>query len=178
LAEAGYPDGVDPSTGRRLKLTLSIGRPTQDSREAGELLASFYARIGIKLELRFQTWHAFLNSISKGNAQIFMLAWVADYPDAENFLQLFYSKNMSPGPNHSRYSNPEFDAEYEKGLQALTAEERNIHWHRCQEIIREDCPWIFTHITKNYTLVNRRVRNYQSHDFPYGQERHYRTSDK
>ena len=68
--------------------------------------------------------------------------------------------------------------EYEKGLQALTAEERNIHWHRCQEIIREDCPWIFTHITKNYTLVNKRVGNYQSHDFPYGQERHYRVSEK
>lgn len=178
LAEAGYPDGIDPATGRSLIITLSIGRPTQDSREAGELLASFYARIGVKLELRFQTWHAFLNSISKGQAQLFMLAWLADYPDPENFLQLLYSKNKSPGPNHSRYNNPEYDAEYEKAMAASTQEERIVHWHRCQEIVREDCPWIFTHITKNYTLASPRVGNYKPSDFPYGHERHYKVLKK
>lgn len=178
LAEAGYPNGRDPETGRRLVLTLSIGRPTQDSREAGELLASFYARIGIKLELKFLTWHAFLHSVAKGEAQLYMLAWVADYPDAENFLQLFYSKNIKNGQNRSRYSNPEFDAEYEKALLALSPEERNRHWRRCQEIVREDCPWIYTHITKNYTLVNPWIGGYKAHDFPYGHERHYRKLKK
>jgi ABC-type transport system substrate-binding protein len=146
--------------------------------EAGELLASFYARIGIKLELKFLTWHAFLHSVVKGEAQLYMLAWVADYPDAENFLQLFYSKNIKNGQNRSRYSNPEFDAEYEKALLALSPEERNRHWRRCQEIVREDCPWIYTHITKNYTLVNPWIGGYKAHDFPYGHEKHYRKLKK
>lgn len=178
LEEAGYPGGIDPATGRALVISLSIGRPTQDSREAGELLASFYARIGVKIELRFQTWHAFLNSVNKGNVQLYMMAWVADYPDPENFLQLFYSKNRSPGPNHSCYANPEYDAEYEKAMAAGTDAERMRHWRRCQEIVREDCPWIFTHITKNYTLSRSRVGNYVPNDFPYGNEKHYRVQKK
>ena len=90
IAEAGYPEGIDPKSGKRLEITLTIGRPTQDSREAGELLASFYAKIGVKLNLKFLTWHAFLSEVNKGNVQLYMLAWVADYPDPENFLQLFF----------------------------------------------------------------------------------------
>lgn len=178
LSEAGYPGGIDPATGRSLVISLSIGRPTQDSREAGELLASFFARIGVKIELKFQTWHAFLNSVNKGNVQLYMMAWVADYPDPENFLQLFYSKNRSPGPNHSCYSNPEYDAEYEKAMAAATKRERIMHWRRCQEIVREDCPWIYTHITKNYTLASPRVGNYIPNDFPYGHEKYYRVLEK
>lgn len=174
IAEAGYPDGIDPKTGKRLEISLTIGRPTQDSREAGELLASFYERIGVKLNLKFLTWHAFLSEVNKGNVQLYMLAWVADYPDPENFLQLFYSKNKSPGPNHSMYDNPEYDAEYDKAMAASTKEARIFHWHRCQEILREDCPWIYTHITRNFTLVSPRVKNYIPGDFPYGYEKYYR----
>ncbi len=178
LEEAGYPNGIDPATGRSLVLSLSIGRPTQDSREAGELLASFFERIGVKIDLKFQTWHAFLNSVNKGNVQLYMMAWVADYPDPENFLQLFYSKNKSPGPNHSCYDNPEFDAEYDMAMAAVTKRDRIRHWYRCQEIVREDCPWIYTHITRNYTLASPRVGRYIPSDFPYGHEKHYRVRKK
>lgn len=173
LAEAGYPEGIDPKTGRRLVLTMSIGRPNQESREAGELMASFYERIGIKLELSFMTWDAFLKAVNEGRTQMFRMGWVGDYPDAQNFLQLFHSSNVSPGPNHAAYSNPEYDAEYDLAMAAESAEERNLHWRRCQEIIREDCPWIFTHFNKAYSLIRPTVRNYVPSAFPYGMEKHY-----
>ena len=162
MAEAGYPGGIDPQTGRRLTLTLAIGRASQDSREAGELLASFFERIGVKLELRFYTWDAFLKAVNEGRVQLYRMGWVGDYPDAENFLQLFHSRNVSPGPNHSAYCNPEFD-------EAFDAED----FRRCQEILREDCPWIFTHFNKANSLVRPRVGNYLPSDFPYGQEFYY-----
>lgn len=177
LAEAGYPDGIDPATGRRLVLTLDIGRPTQDSRESGELLASFFARIGVKLELRFHTWSAFLRAVDEGRTQMYMMGWVGDYPDAENFLQLFHSRNVSPGPNHSCYVNPAFDAEYDAAMAAADAATRNPHWLRAQEILCEDCPWIFTHYSKSYSLIRPRVGNYVPSDFPYGQEKHLRVED-
>lgn len=174
LAEAGYPGGIDPGTGRRLTLTLSIGRASQESREAGELLASFYDRLGIRLELSFFTWDAFLKAVNEGRVQLYRMGWVGDYPDAQNFLQLFHSANVSPGPNHSGYASAEFDREYDAAMAATSAEVRNRHWRRCQEIVREDCPWVFTHCNRAYSLVRPRVQNYRPSDFPYGQERFYR----
>lgn len=175
LAEAGYPGGIDPATGRRLTLALSIGRPSQDSREAGELVSSFYAKAGIRLELRFQTWDAFLNSVNKGDAQLFMLAWVGDYPDPENFLQLFHSSNLPPGSNHSNYVNPAFDAEYDAAMAELDPRRRNLRWAECQRIVREDCPCIFTHISRNFSLSGPGLENYVPGDFPYGAEKNFRT---
>ena len=178
MAEAGYPDGIDPKTGRRLVLKMSIGRASQESREAGELTAAFYEKIGVKLELDFKTWTAFVSAVNEGRVQMFRMGWVGDYPDAQNFLQLFYSKNVNPGPNHANYGNPAFDREYEAALDAKTAAERNAHWARCQEIVQEDCPWVFTHVNKAYSLVRPAVKNYVPSDFPYGHEKHYRPAVK
>lgn len=177
MAEAGYPDGIDPKTGRRLVLTLTIGRASQDSREAGELVAAFYEKIGVKLELAFQTWDAFLKSVNDGRVQLYRMGWVGDYPDAQNFLQLFYSKNKSPGPNHSDYDSAEFDREYDLALAAASAEERNMHWRRCQQILRDDCPWVFTHFNKSNMLVRPTVGNYVPSVFPYGAEEHYTVTE-
>ena len=177
LAEAGYPDGIDPKTGRRLVLTMSIGRPSQESREAGELMAAFYEKIGVKLELDFKTWNAFVTAVSEGRVQLFRMGWVGDYPDAQNFLQLFYSKNVNPGPNHANYVNPDFDREYDAALNSQTAAERNVHWTKCQEIVREDCPWIFTHVNKAFSLVRPTVKNYRPTDFPYGVEKYYQPNE-
>ena len=173
MAEAGYPDGIDPKTGRRLVLTMAVGRASQDSREAGELMTAFYERIGVKLELTFLTWNAFMKAVNERRVQLFRMGWVGDYPDAQNFLQLFYSKNASPGPNHANYANAEFDREYDAALTAKTAAERNAHWARCQEIVMEDCPWVFTHVNKAYSLVRPSVKNYVPSDFPYGAEKYY-----
>ena len=173
MSEAGYPSGIDPKTGRRLVLTLAIGRPSQESREAGELMASFYERIGVKLELSFMTWDAFLKALNERRCQLYRIGWVGDYPDAENFLQLFHSANVSPGSNHANYTNPDYDREYDAAMASADESERNAHWRKCQEIIREDCPWIFTHYPKAYSLVHPRVGNYIPSAFPYGNEQYY-----
>lgn len=167
MAQAGYEGGKDPSTGRRLVLTMAIGRASQESRAAGELFSSFFERIGVKLELDFMTWDAFLKAVNDSRVQLFRMTWVGDYPDAQNFMQLFYGPNRSPGVNHANYSNPEFDAAYEREDFAL-----------CQEIVREDCPWIFSHYNKVYSLVGPDVGNYIPTDFPYGTERYYTVREK
>ena len=163
LAEAGYPGGVDPKTSRRLRLEIAIGRATQDAREMVELMASFYDRVGIELAARYMTWDAFLTAVNEGRTQMFNLGWIGDYPDPENFLQLFHSKNVSPGANHSNYVNPEFDRAYDA-----------MDWKTAQEIVREDCPWIFLYSPKTYSLMWNRVENYVPTDFSYGIEKHLR----
>lgn len=163
LEEAGYPGGTDPETGRRLHLEIAVGRATQDAREMVELMASFYDRVGIELAARYMTFDAFLTAVNEGRTQLFNLGWIGDYPDPENFLQLFHSKNVSPGANHSDYINPEFDRAYDA-----------MDWKTAQEIVREDCPWIFLHSPKAYSLMWNRVKNYTPTDFPYGMEKHLR----
>ena len=174
LTEAGYPGGRDPHTGRRLALTLDIGQTTQDARESTELLAAFLERVGIELQPQYQIFPAFLRKISKKETQMFRLSWVGDYPDAENFLQLFYSGNISPGPNHSNYVSPAFDRLYEKAC-ATTDEPARLELYRqMQAIVREDCPWLFMHFPRAYSLYPDRLHNYQPHDFPYGMEKYLR----
>ena len=173
LEEAGFPDGKDPSTGKRLVLPISLGRADQGAREEVELLQGFYDRVGIKLEPQFMTWAAYLKAVSDGHATLFMLAWVGDYPDAENFLQLFHSKNCSPGANHGNYRNPEFDKCYDEAMSAATPEARHAAWKRAQEIVREDCPWIFLSFQKGYSILWDHVGNFRLTDFPYGTEKYF-----
>ena len=174
LREAGYPDGIDQVTGRRLELTLDLGRTSQDIRESSELLVSFYAKVGIVLKPQYHSWPTFLRRVSNRQSQIFRVGWIGDYPDAESFMQLFHSRNVSPGPNRVNYVNPVLDALYEKACASTDEDARNTLWQAMQEIIREDCPWVFLHHQTSYALCNPRVRNYHLSDFPYGTEKHLR----
>lgn len=186
LAEAGYKveydestgscHTIDPATGRRLSFTYTLGRATQADREEAELVKSFYERVGIELELRFMTWTGFLQAVDEGRLELFRMGWVGDYPDAENFMQLFHSKNVSPGPNHTGYKSAEFDAAYDRAMEASSrpGEDAGPLWAKAQEIVREDAPWIFMYHPQRYSLTGPRLSGYVPGDFPYGAERHMR----
>ena len=176
LAAAGYKDGIDPATGRPLKLTLDLGRTDQETRESAELIASFMQKIGIELALQYNNWPLFLKKISRRESQLFMVAWLADYPDALNFLQLFYSKNASPGPNRCNYSNRRYDELYEAANIEQNHDKRAEYILEMQRIIREDAPWIFIHYGRDNVLLKPHLSNVVPHDFPYGLEKHWRTT--
>lgn len=174
MAKAGYPNGIDPATGKRLQLTIEVGNATQDARESMELLASFFSRIGIDLTISLNTWQGFLDKINNRKAQMFMLGWIGDYPDPETFIQLFLSRNQVPGPNHVNYINAELDELYDRAVSSADPDVIRACWTKIQEIILEDCPWILLHYGLDFTLVNERIVNYKPHAFPYGMEKAWR----
>lgn len=173
LVEAGYPGGKDPATGKRLVLKLDLGRTDTQTRESTELLISMMDEIGIALKPAYYNWGAFLRRISQRQSQMFRIAWVADYPDAENFLQLFYGPNDSPGPNRSNYRNADFDKLYERAMSTTDERERLDLYGQMQRRVREDCPWVFLSHREEYALSHKWIENYRVHDFPYGMERYY-----
>ena len=169
LIEAGYPNGIDPNTGKRLKLTIEIGsNGVGDTKQMLDLMCDMFDKIGINLQPSYNTWPSFIEKLNRRQAQLYQLGWVADYPDPENFLQLFYSKNESPGPNHSNYANLEFDLLYDKIKIMHDTPERTIILNKMSDIIIDDSPWIFLYQPLNFSLIHEWVKNYEYHAFPYG----------
>jgi len=174
LSKAGYPEGKDPKTGRRLKLNLDIGNPNDpEVRASVELFSSFMDKIGVQIVPVYNNWPTFLSRLERRQAQLFRLGWVADYPDAENFLQLFYGPNCSPGPNHCNYSNKSFDALYEKARIMADCPERTALYRQMAGIVTRDCPWIFEQHPLSYGLHHHWLKNYKPHDFPYGMNKYH-----
>ncbi len=175
LAEAGYPEGKDAATGRRLQLTIELGSANDaEARQSVELFVSFMDQIGVVVQPSYNNWPTFLEKMERRQAQLFELGWVADYPDAENFLQLFYGPNCSPGPNHCNYSNPEFDRLYERVRVMPDSPGRTDVYRQMARIVIEDCPWLFLHHPLAYGLHHDWLGDYKPHDFPYGMVKYYR----
>ena len=64
---------------------------------------------GVHLVADFNDTPTFTKAMDAGNFQLAYYAWYADYPDAEDFYQLVYSKNVAPGPNSGAFSNAAYD---------------------------------------------------------------------
>lgn len=162
LAEAGYPGGMDPATGRRLRLTLELGdAENQDLRQSTDLFVQDMARIGIELVPSYNSRPAFFDKLAKKQAQLFRLNWVADYPDAENYLQPFYGPNASPGSNRVNFKNTEYDRLYEEMSSLAPSPQRDRLIRQMCSLLGDALPWIPTHHSLNVLLVSPGLSNYE-----------------
>lgn len=178
LVEAGYPGGIDPATGRRLNLTLELADPDNpDVRQAADLFVQFMDRIGIVVRPSYNNRPAFFEKLSRRQAQMFRLSWVADYPDAQNFLQLFASAHVSPGSNRANFRHPEADRLYEEIASMPDGPERTERCAAMARIVMEECPWILTHIPVPTLLAWEWVGGYSPHPFSYGFEKYWFARD-
>ena len=158
LAKAGHPGG------RGLGPLDYVIPATSSFRQMSEQMAGFLAAAGITMKVTAHTWPEFQNSIKNRRGQMWgVSAWSADYPDAENFMQMFYSKNTSPGPNDSGYSNPEFDRLYEKAGAEMDPEKRAKIYTKMNAIVAEDCPLLFKVHRITFDLIPPRLKNYKRH---------------
>lgn len=153
LAKAGFPEGK--GLGELTYDTLSDSKQRQQT----EFFVQNMAAIGIKVKITPNTWPQFQDKIKTGKVQIFGIAWNADYPDPQNFFQLFWSKNMSPGPNDTSYSNPEFDKLYEQALTLPDGAARTALYVKMRDIVNEDVPWIYGIHRLDYRLVQGWTHN-------------------
>ncbi len=153
MVKAGYPGGKGLPA---LQLDTSSGG---NSPEQAEVLARSLKRIGIQLDVNINSFSELSNKLKKKKAQMFGLAWGADYPDPENFLQLFYGPNEAPGSNNFNYANPEYDALYAKGSVLLPGPKRTAIYQQMREILIEDAP-SFGHMARiRFYLWHGRLTN-------------------
>ncbi|HUS02514.1 MAG TPA: ABC transporter substrate-binding protein [Chitinophagaceae bacterium] len=131
LKEAGYPNGEGLP---QIKL-LTIPQYA----DLGSYIANELQQIGIKVQVEAIQKSLLLEQTSKSQALFFRGSWIADYPDAENYLSVFYSKNPAP-PNYTRYKNPAFDELYEKALAEKNDSVRKQLYQDADRYVINDSP--------------------------------------
>lgn len=161
LAKAGYPEGKGLP-----EIQYDIPSDSKQ-RQLAEFFAQGAAAIGVKIKINPSTWPQFSDKIKKSQTQIFGIAWSADYPDAQNFFQLFYSKNASPGPNDTSFTNAEFDKLYEKALLMPPSPERDAVYKQMRDVVVEEAPWMFGIHRLRYELVQGWLSNYKYNDMSF-----------
>lgn len=166
LAEAGFPGGIDPATGAPLVLTFDQSGDTTSHRQIAELTRKEFKQLGIELHCIFNFKPRFFDRLRRNRMQLFRLSWTGDYPDAENFLQLFYSGNTG-SCNRTGYSSPEFDRLYEKILAMPDTPEREKLCRQAAALAADGAPWIFEGFPVSYQLLNPWLENYLPHDFEF-----------
>jgi len=74
---------------------------------------------------------------------IFRSSWIADYPDAENYLSLFYSKNFAPGgPNYTHFKNERYDQWYEDAMLETAPQQRIALYQKMDSLLMDAAPMI------------------------------------
>jgi len=157
LAEAGYPDGRDARTGQPLVLNLDTTTRGPGDKALMDWWRKQFARLSIQFEPRQTDWNRFQEKLRKGNTQLFMVGWRADYPDPENFLFLLngaQARAKTQGENASNYSNPEYDALFARVRHMANTQERQQLIDRMIDLFRRDAPWIGGFHRKTFGLYH------------------------
>ena len=168
--------GLEP--GEKITLTYESQSNDITARQMDELVISSLEEAGVEFEYNVNTWTQFLDKIKNKKAQIWGAAWGADYPDAENFLQLLYGPNSSPGDNSANYDNPEFNRLYEQISTMMDSPERTEIYHRMVDIVTRDCPWIFGTHRISFSLYHNWLKNYLPHDLAQNTLKYYKIDKK
>jgi ABC-type transport system substrate-binding protein len=147
MAEAGYPDGRDAKTGRPLVINYDVYYPATPERKPEiDWMVRQFAKVDIQLEVRATDNNQFQDKVRRNKHQVFWTGWNADYPDAENFLFLFYgpnSKSVSDGENTANYQNPAFDKLFQQLKTLDDGPEKQVVIDKMVTMLRDDAPWSF-----------------------------------
>ena len=115
-------------------------------------------KIGINVTIDVMPPSTLRQMKSSGELDIFRASWIADYPDAENYLSLFYSPNFAPdGPNYMHFRNATFDSIYERSLTITNIEERKLLYTKMDSIIVEEAPVVPLFYDMAVRFVNKKV---------------------
>ncbi len=151
LKEAGYPNGVGLPV---IKLeTVPIYA------EFASYIANELRQVGIKVQVETVQKSLLLEETAKSDALFFRGSWIADYPDAENYLSVFYGKNPAP-PNYTRYKNAKFDKLYEESLLEKNDSLRFKMYQQADQVMINDAPVVPLWYDMVIHLVHPYIKNF------------------
>jgi len=148
LSEAGFPGGrgLPP-------ITLST---TSDYLDICKYIQHQASEVGIEILIDISPPAALKEMKAQAKLPFFRASWIADYPDEENYLSLFYSRNFCPqGPNYAHFKNTDFDLLYEKAMVCANDSVRRGYYRQMEKQVMDDAPVVILY----YDQVLRFVQN-------------------
>ena len=114
--------------------------------------------IGIQVQIDVVPPSTLRQMKSSGELAVFRASWIADYPDAENYLSLFYGENFTPnGPNYAHFKNNVYDSLYVASLSLSNIEDRKLLYEKMDSIIIEEAPVVPLYYDMAVRFVSKKV---------------------
>jgi len=152
LLEAGYPDGKGLP-----EITLYS---TETYLDMFEFIQSQLAECNIKIKIEVEKASVLTPAVANNEIPFFRKSWIGDYPDEENFMSLFYSKNFSPnGFNYTHYSNAVFDKMYEQARNCLNDSLKKTLYQKMDQMLMDDAPIVPLYYDEVVRLVGKNIDN-------------------
>ncbi|MBJ6110216.1 ABC transporter substrate-binding protein [Hymenobacter sp. BT523] len=150
LRAAGY------GPGKPLRLRLST---VLERKEIGEYLQKQWADVGVQVQIDINQSAAQQDLVDNGRVAFFAKSWLGDYPDAENYLALFYSPNFSPGgPDKTHFKNAQYDRLYDEARRTQDVARRTALYQAMDRIVVEESPVISLYYDEVVRLTQNNVR--------------------
>ncbi|MBF9142247.1 ABC transporter substrate-binding protein [Hymenobacter properus] len=141
---------------RPLKLRLST---VLERKEIGEYLQKQWADVGVQVQIDINQSAAQQDLVDNGRVAFFAKSWLGDYPDAENYLALFYSPNFSPaGPDKTHFKNAAYDQLYDQARRTQDVTKRTALYQAMDRIVVEESPVISLYYDEVVRLTQNNVR--------------------
>ncbi len=141
---------------RPLKLRLST---VLERKEIGEYLQKQWADVGVQVQIDINQSAAQQDLVDNGRVAFFAKSWLGDYPDAENYLALFYSPNFSPaGPDKTHFKNAVYDKLYDEARRTQDVAKRTALYQAMDRIVVEESPVISLYYDEVVRLTQNNVR--------------------
>lgn len=162
LASAGYPNGKGFP---ELEFYVNSVEGSGTHKACMAVAEQLEANLGVKLNIKLCSLEERMAAIKSGKAKIWREGWIADYPDAENFLGLFYGGNIDSGSenvNSFRFQSEAFDALYEKALSETDIAKRADLLAQCDQMVIDEAPVMPILTDDHVVMVNARVKNFEA----------------
>ena len=157
LSESRY--GADSDSIPRITLSIAGNFGASVGLDMEVMLRSWQETLGVEVEIQQTEWATFLQDVHQRRFQMFALAWSADYPDPQDFLDiLFHSESAN---NWGNYNNREVDSLLEKARVEPDQSARSQQYNLIEQLIVDDAPWVpLWHSTERKVLVKPQVKDY------------------
>ncbi|MCK9338935.1 MAG: ABC transporter substrate-binding protein [Bacteroidales bacterium] len=150
LKKAGFPNGKGLPP-----IPISVSASYLD---LCQYIQHELGKIGITITIDVQQAAQQREMMRSYRLPAFRGSWIADYPDAENYLALFYSKNLQPdGSNYTHYINNQYDALFEKSQTVLNDSLRNDYYTRLDSMLMEDAPVMLLYYDKVIRFTQKNI---------------------